>query len=76
MMPSSSKRVAERIYRVERIWIVEPEDISVLDATATRSLTLVTCYPFYHVGLARNVSSSAPCRQTRLPFPRIVERVS
>ena len=39
-------------YRVERIWIVYPEDVSVLDATPTRSLTLVTCYPFYHVGPA------------------------
>ena len=39
-------------YRVERIWVVAPEDVSVLDATPTRSLTLVTCYPFYHVGPA------------------------
>jgi sortase A len=39
-------------YRVERIWIVSPEDVSVLDPTATPSLTLVTCYPFYHVGPA------------------------
>ena len=39
-------------YRVERIWIVSPEDVSVLDATPARSLTLITCYPFYHVGPA------------------------
>jgi sortase A len=39
-------------YRVERTWVVSPEDVSVLDATPTRSLTLVTCYPFYHVGPA------------------------
>ena len=42
----------KEVYRVERIWIVDPEDVSVLDATPTRSLTLVTCYPFYHVGPA------------------------
>jgi sortase A len=42
----------KEIYRVERIWVVSPEDVSVLDATPTRSLTLVTCYPFYHVGPA------------------------
>jgi sortase A len=42
----------KEMYRVERIWIVSPEDVSVLDATPTRSLTLVTCYPFYHVGPA------------------------
>jgi sortase A len=42
----------KEIYHVERIWVVAPEDVSVLDATPTRSLTLVTCYPFYHVGPA------------------------
>jgi sortase A len=42
----------KEVYRVERTWIVEPEDVSVLDPTPTRSLTLVTCYPFYHVGPA------------------------
>ena len=40
------------VYRVERTWVVDPEDVSVLDATLTPSLTLVTCYPFYHVGPA------------------------
>ncbi len=39
-------------YRVERVWIVEPDDVSVLDPTPSRSLTLVTCYPFYFVGSA------------------------
>jgi LPXTG-site transpeptidase (sortase) family protein len=40
------------IYRIERIWIVNPEDVSVLDPTPKRSLTLVTCYPFYFIGSA------------------------
>jgi sortase A len=40
------------IYRVERTWIVDPEDVWVLDPTPTRSLTLVTCYPFYFIGSA------------------------
>ena len=39
-------------YRVERVWIVGPEDVSVLDPTPSRSMTLVTCYPFYFVGPA------------------------
>jgi sortase A len=39
-------------YRVERTWIVEPEDVSVLDPTGAPSVTLVTCYPFYFVGSA------------------------
>ena len=50
---SSSRPLGGReVYRVERIWIVEPDDVSVLDPTPSRSLTLVTCYPFYYVGSA------------------------
>jgi sortase A len=37
------------VYRVERTW-VNPEDVSVLDSTSTRVLTLVACYPFYFIG--------------------------
>ena len=39
-------------YQVDRIWIVKPNDVWVLDPTRERSLTLVTCYPFYFVGPA------------------------
>ena len=39
-------------YRVERTWVVNPEDVSVLNPTSARVLTLVTCYPFYFVGEA------------------------
>jgi sortase A len=39
-------------YRIERTWIVDPDDVSVLDPTPARSITLVTCYPFYFVGSA------------------------
>jgi sortase A len=39
-------------YTIERIVIVAPEDVWVLDPTPSRTLTLVTCYPFYHVGPA------------------------
>jgi len=39
-------------YRVERTWVVDPEDVSVLDPTPTQVLTLVTCYPSYFVGSA------------------------
>jgi sortase A len=39
-------------YRVTRTRIVEPRDLSVLEPTPDRSLTLVTCYPFYYVGSA------------------------
>ena len=32
--------------------MVDPEEVSVLDPTPTRALTLVTCYPFYFIGSA------------------------
>jgi sortase A len=39
-------------YVVEKIEIVNPEDVSVLKPTRDASLTLVTCFPFYYVGSA------------------------
>jgi len=39
-------------YHVERAWVVNPDDVSVLDPTPTRAVTLVTCYPFYFIGSA------------------------
>jgi len=42
----------KEVYRVEQTWVVDPEDVSVLDPTPRRALTLVTCYPFYFVGAA------------------------
>lgn len=39
-------------YRVTDIVIVDPTEVSVLAQTEDRSLTLVTCYPFYFVGHA------------------------
>lgn len=43
---------SERAYRITEISIVEPEEVSVLDATAEATVTLVTCYPFYFIGNA------------------------
>lgn len=39
-------------YVIDEIQVVEPSDVSVLESTATPSLTLVTCFPFYYVGSA------------------------
>lgn len=39
-------------YRVGSTVIVDPSDVSVLAPTAARTMTLVTCYPFYFVGHA------------------------
>ena len=40
------------VYVVEKIQIVNPEDVSVLNPTRVPSLTLITCFPFYYVGSA------------------------
>jgi sortase A len=39
-------------YTITETWIVEPPDVWVLEPTATPSVTLVTCYPFYYAGSA------------------------
>jgi sortase A len=44
--------VATEQYRVEWIRITTPEDVSVIDPTLGPAVTLVGCYPFYHVGPA------------------------
>ena len=44
--------VATEQYRVEWIRITTPEDVSVIEPTPGPAVTLVGCYPFYHVGAA------------------------
>jgi len=39
-------------YRIVSTAVVDPSDVSVLEPTATQSVTLVTCFPFYYVGSA------------------------
>jgi sortase A len=39
-------------YVVERLEIVDPDNVSVLRSSSKRALTLVTCYPFYYIGAA------------------------
>jgi|SRR5580698_5681619 sortase A len=39
-------------YIIDRITIVRPSDVSVLQPRPHASLTLITCYPFYFVGSA------------------------
>ena len=41
---------ARLLYRVDEIEIVSPKDVGVLRPRGAASLTLVTCFPFYHVG--------------------------
>jgi sortase A len=39
-------------YAVKNIQVVKPQQTEVLTPTATRTVTLVTCFPFYYVGSA------------------------
>jgi sortase A len=39
-------------YVVDKVEIVNPDNVGVLRATSVSSLTLVTCYPFYFIGSA------------------------
>jgi len=64
-------------YIIERTWIVDPTDVSVLDSTPARAITLVTCYPFYFIGSApqrfivRAVVKDRLSRTERTTTPRI-----
>jgi sortase A len=40
------------LYRATRRMVVEPEELWVLEASPDAALTLITCYPFNHVGPA------------------------
>ena len=55
-------------YEVSNVNIVPKDDVSVLAPVDQKTLTLVTCYPFYHVG-------AAPQRfiVTALPAPDLIE---
>src|SRR5271166_3963315 len=41
-------------YQVESTAVVPPSDIRVLQPSGERTLTLITCFPFYYVGSAPN----------------------
>lgn len=55
------------VYVVDRLRIISPEDVSVLQPRKKPSLTLVTCYPFYFVGPApRRYIVEASLKQSAL----------
>lgn len=41
-----------QVFLIESTEVVDPNDVRVLGMADTPTLTLVTCYPFYHVGSA------------------------
>jgi len=65
----------EHTFIYEVVWsaVVEPRQVEVLDSTAVRSLTLVTCFPFEFIGAApqrfvvraREIASQLPHRFTQ-----------
>jgi sortase A len=62
-------RTQTTIYRIERVFIVGPSDVSVLGPRKRASLTLVTCYPFYFIGSApkRYIVQATIADTQRLP---------
>ena len=66
------------VYRVERTWVVKPQDVSVLDPTPIRALTLVTCYPFYFSGPApkRFIVRAVLNQRTGVPAVRRMRSLS
>ena len=38
------------LYVVDRIDIVTPRNVSVIGPSKVAGITLITCYPFYHIG--------------------------
>ena len=42
----------DQSFVVSRVDVVDPLDVSVLEPTDDRVVTLITCYPFYYVGAA------------------------
>ena len=63
----------KQTYRVDDIWIVNPEDVHVLDPTPGRAITLVACYPFYFVGSApkRYIVRAVPQEQEPATASRV-----
>ena len=65
--------VATEHYRVEWIRITTPDDVSVIDPTPDRAVTLVGCFPFYHRGhapqrfIVRAVPAAASAQGTVAP---------
>jgi sortase A len=63
-----------KTFVVDNLRVVSPKDVSVLKPTATPSLTLVTCYPFYFVGSApQRYIIHASILRSRPPSERAAE---
>jgi sortase A len=64
-------------YVVDRIVLVRPDDVSVLQPRLRPSLTLVTCYPFYFVGSApQRYIVQASVEKSELPIRQVSKEAS
>lgn len=68
-------------YTVDRIVLVRPDDVSVLQPRSVRSLTLVTCYPFYFIGSApqryivqASIADSGRVQESRLKSIDVLQK--
>jgi sortase A len=59
-------------YQVESIAVVPPSDVQVLQPSSQRTLTLITCFPFYYVGPAPKRFIVRARQIGRLPAPSAV----
>jgi LPXTG-site transpeptidase (sortase) family protein len=59
-------------YQVESIAVVPPSDVQVLQPSSQRTLTLITCFPFYYVGPAPKRFIVRARQIGRLPTPSAV----
>jgi sortase A len=59
-------------YRIERMWVVDPTEVSVLAPTPGPALTLVTCFPFDFIGSAprRFIVRAVPVNRGRVASER------
>jgi len=63
-------------YRVSKMFVVDPRDVSVLRSHSIPSLTLVTCYPFFFLGSAPKRFIVQATRVGSASFPKLGERFS
>lgn len=73
-------------YIIDRITIVRPSDVSVLQPRSHASLTLITCYPFYFIGsapqryivqasIAESATMNDLAHARTLPMPEAVDHL-
>lgn len=63
------------LYQVSSIEIVDPTDVSVLQARRDSELTLITCYPFHYIGSAPERFIVKAREVDRVPQDAVVQQI-